>query len=250
MKLHGKIAIVTGAASGIGKASADIFRKAGATVVGVDVAEAEGVRRVDAASEADISELVARTVRDHGGLDIFLANAGISGSLDSLLDQTVEEWTDILRINVIGPFLAVKHGAPAIRRRGGGAIICTASTAGLRSGGGSAAYSASKAAVMNLVKTAATQLCGANIRVNAIAPGLTRTGMTKMVFDGYGAEEEPFIASLNPLKRSGLAEEIGRAALFLASDAASYVNGQTLVVDGGLSASHPFAQQQFGRTTL
>jgi NAD(P)-dependent dehydrogenase (short-subunit alcohol dehydrogenase family) len=186
---------------------------------------------------------------DHGGLDVFFANAGISGGFASIFEQDADDWAEILRVNLIGPFLAIKYAAPHMKERGG-SIICTASVAGLRAGAGGPAYSASKAGVINLVKVAATQLAGANIRVNAICPGLIETGMTEFIFDSARAKgQEDKIGHLNPLKRGGAPIEIANAALFLASDEASYVNGQALAVDGGLSSSHPFNHQSYGRTT-
>ncbi|MDB5719778.1 MAG: family oxidoreductase [Alphaproteobacteria bacterium] len=250
MRLHDKVAIVTGAASGIGRATAALFRAEGATVIAMDMTEAEGVVAGDAGCDEDVRGLVDLAVREHGGLDIFFANAGISGGLASIFEQSAEDWQEILRINLIGPFLAIKHAAPALKARGGGAIVCTASVAGLRAGAGGPAYSASKAGVINLVEVAATQLAGANIRVNAICPGLIHTGMTQPFYDlarAKGAEDR--IGHLNPLKRGGEPDEIARAALFLASDEASYVNGHALVVDGGLSVSHPYNHQSYGRTS-
>jgi len=251
MRLKGKIAIVTGAASGIGKATAALFRAEGAEVIAADVGEGEGVVAADAGSEDDVRRLVDAAVADHGGLDIFFANAGISGGLASLFEQTPEDWEAILRVNLIGPFLAVRHAAPHMKARGGGSIICTASVAGIRAGAGGPAYSASKAGVINLVKVAATQLAGANIRVNAICPGLIETGMTRPLYDNArAAGREDLIGHLNPMKRGGIPDEIARAALYLASDESSYVNGHALVVDGGLSASHPFYRQDYGRTSF
>ena len=251
MRLAGKIAIVTGAASGIGKASAALFAAEGAIVIAADVAAGENVVAADAGREEDVRALVDLAVREHGGLDIFFANAGVSGGLASIFEQTPEDWQEILRVNLIGPFLAIKHAAPAIKERGRGSIICTASVAGLRAGAGGAAYSASKAGVINLVKVAATQLAGSNVRVNAICPGLIETGMTKPVYDWARASgKESRLGHLNPLKRGGEPDEIARAALVLASDEASYVNGHALVVDGGLSISHPFNQQEYGRTAV
>jgi NAD(P)-dependent dehydrogenase (short-subunit alcohol dehydrogenase family) len=248
-RLDGKIAIVTGAGSGIGKASVELFRQEGATVVGADLQGADVA--CDAGREADVEALVAKAVADHGGLDIVFANAGISGCLDSVLEETVEEWTEVLRVNLIGAFLAIKHSAPHIRERGGGSIICTASVAGLRSGAGPAAYSASKAGVINLVATSAQQLSGSNVRVNAICPGLIETGMTQMVYDRAREKGiEGQIGHLNPLKRGGRPNEIAATALFLASDESSYVNGQALVVDGGLSSTHPVNRQTYGRTAI
>ena len=245
-RLSGKIAIVTGAASGIGKATVELFRKEGAAVVGADLHGTDF--ECDAGDEEQVEALVAHTVRDHGRLDIFFANAGISGGFASIFEQDASDWTEILRVNLIGPFLAIKYAAPAMKERGG-SIIATASVAGLRSGAGGPAYSASKAGVINLVKVAATQLAGANIRVNAICPGLIETGMTELIFDRARAKgQEDQIGHLNPLKRGGAPIEIANAALFLASDEASYVNGQAITVDGGLSSSHPFNHQSYGRT--
>ena len=248
MRLEGKVAIVTGAGSGIGKASAELFRSEGATVIGADLKGADVA--CDAGDEAAVEALVDRVVADHGRLDIFFANAGVSGGFDGLFDQDAAIWAEILRINLIGPFLAIKYAAPAMKASGGGSIICTASVAGIRAGAGGPAYSASKAGVINLVKVAATQMVGANIRVNAICPGLIETGMTEFIFDRAREKgQEDRIGHLNPLKRGGQPIEIAKAALFLASDDSSYVNGQAITVDGGLSASHPYNHQSYGRTS-
>jgi NAD(P)-dependent dehydrogenase (short-subunit alcohol dehydrogenase family) len=154
----------------------------------------------------------------------------------------------VLRTNLIGPALAIKHAAPRIVERGGGAILCTASVAGLRSGAGGTPYSASKAGVISLVQTAAQQLAGSGVRVNAICPGLIETGMTQRAFDHARERgKADRLGQLNPLRRAGAPEEIAQVALFLASDAASYVNGQAIAVDGGLTASHPVTRQEFGR---
>jgi len=255
MRLEGKAAIVTGAASGIGFATAALFVAEGAKVIAADLGmpELEGTvgMAADAGDEAAVKGLIERAEKEFGGLDVFFANAGISGGLASIFEQTPEDWQDILRVNLIGPFLAIKHAAPAIKERGGGSIIATASVAGIRSGAGGPAYSASKAGVINLVKVAATQLAGANIRVNAICPGLIETGMTKPIYDmARESGQESRLGHLNPLKRGGVPEEIANAALFLASDESSYVNGHALVVDGGLSISHPFNHQTYGRTAF
>ena len=248
-RLEGKVAIVTGAASGIGEATAELFRSHGATVVGADRTECVDIVKVDAGSEADVEQLVEQTVADHGGLDIFFANAGVSGGLAGLFDQSPADWEEILRVNLIGPWLAIKYAAPYMKARGGGSIICTASVAGIRAGAGGPAYSASKAGVINLVKVAAVQLCDSNIRVNAICPGLIETGMTQGIYDiARAAGKQEMIGQLNPLRRGGEPNEIAQAALFLASDESSYVNGHAMVVDGGLSVSHPFTRQAYGCT--
>lgn len=255
MRLKDKVAIVTGAASGIGRAAARLFAAEGAHVLAADLNEPESADNIvgiqcDAGQDEDVQHLVRSAVARFGGLDIVFANAGISGGWASIFEQTPEDWHEILRINLIGPFLAIKHAAPVIRERGAGSIICTASVAGLRAGAGGPAYSASKAGVVNLVQVAATQLSGSNVRVNAICPGLIETGMTRPVYDHARASgKADRLGHLNPLKRGGEPEEIARAALFLASDESSYVNGQALVVDGGLSASHPYMKQAWGVTS-
>ena len=254
-RLEGKVALVTGAGSGIGRASALLFAREGANVVVFDLAEGvdetarlvaqEGnsciAMRGDAGDEADVEAAVKKAVDEFGALHVVFANAGITGGVrGGFFDASPDDWAEVLRVNLIGPFLAVKHGAPAIRDSGGGAIVCTASVAGLRSGAGPAQYSASKAGVINLVQTAAQQLAGTGVRINAVLPGLTETGMTKPIFDGARAAGKGHkIGQLNPLLRGGRPEEIAAAALFLASDEASYVNGQALAIDGGLSSSHP-----------
>ena len=247
VRLEGRVAIVTGAGSGIGKRTVELFREQGATVIGADVKGAEVA--CDAGSEEEVEALIAKTVADHGRLDIFFANAGISGGLPGIFEQDAADWAEILRVNLIGPFLAIKYAAPHMKAGGGGSIICTASVAGIRAGAGGPAYSASKAGVINLVKVAASQLCDSNIRVNAICPGLIETGMTKGIYDmARAAGRETAIGQLNPLRRGGQPDEIASAALFLASDESSYVNGHALVVDGGLSISHPFTRQAYGAT--
>jgi NAD(P)-dependent dehydrogenase (short-subunit alcohol dehydrogenase family) len=248
-RLEGKIAIVTGAGSGIGKAAAALFAEEGATVIAADL---KGTQiTVDAGDEDQVAALVAATVERCGGLDVMFANAGISGGFAGLFEQDAAEWQRILKTNLIGPFVAIKHAAPAIAQRGGGSIICTASVAGLRSGAGGPAYSASKAGVINLVQVAAQQLSGSGVRVNAICPGLIETGMTQPIFEAArSAGKEDRIGRLNPLRRGGVPQEVAQAALFLACAESSYVNGHALIVDGGLSSSHPFTRQDYGKSSF
>ena len=265
-RLADKVAIITGAGSGIGRASALLFASEGAQLVLGDKTEAvhETARlviaaggtatalQIDAGVEADVARLVATALADFGQLDVAFANAGISGGMASIFEATPELWTEVLRVNLIGPWLMVKHAGRAMADAGrGGAIICTASVAGIRSGAGGPAYSASKAGVINLEMVAAQQLCESGVRVNAICPGLTETGMTKPTFDyaqNKGVTHK--LGRLNPLRRAAQPDELAQAALFLASDQSSYVNGQALAVDGGLSSSHPVTRQMPGVTAV
>jgi len=257
LRLQGKGAIITGAGSGIGRAAALLFAQEGASVLAVDRDEAAvtetavqvaaaGGRAMavaaDAGDEAHVAAFVAQAVEAFGGLDILYANAGISGGIVPFLETTAEQWHEILRVNLVGPFLAIRQAAPHMAARGRGSIICTASVAGLRANAAGAPYSASKAGVISLVQTAANALVGTGVRVNAICPGLIETGMTRSLFERARERgTEGRIGQLNPLQRAGRPEEIARTALFLASDDSSYVNGQAIAVDGGLSSTLPFA---------
>lgn len=258
-RLQGRTAVITGAGSGIGRAASLLFAREGACLICVDRADSveetanmigqAGGKAValtgDAGDEAFVKAFIDRAETDFGCLDIVWANAGISGGWVPLEEQTSDYWTEILRINLIGAFLAVKHASRLMIPAGKGSIICTASVAGIRSGAGGPAYSASKAGVISLVQTSANEFYGTGVRVNAIAPGLIETGMTKPIFDGARARgNEDKIGQLNPLTRYGLPDEIAHAGLFLASDDASYVNGQTIAVDGGLSTSHPVVRRK------
>ncbi|AVT77384.1 oxidoreductase [Rhodopseudomonas palustris] len=255
-RLEGKSIIITGAGSGIGRAASLLFTKEGAQLIAVDRTEGvqetvEQVRKAggtaeavmaDAGSEDDVKGFVAKAIAAYGKLDGIWANAGISGGLVPLPEQTPEHWQEILRVNLIGPFLAIKHTMPHLIKQGHGAIVCTASVAGLKSGASGHPYAASKAGVISLVQTTAYSLSGTGVRINAVCPGLIETGMTKPVFDNAkqrGTDHK--IGQLNPLKRAGQPHELATMGLFLLSDEASYVNGQAFPVDGGLTASMPYA---------
>ena len=254
-RLEGKSVIVTGAGSGIGRAASLLFTKEGAKLIAVD--RSEGVKETvdqvrkaggtaeaviaDAGSEKDVIAFIGKAVSTYGKLDGIWANAGVSGGLVPLSEQTVEHWQEILRINLLGPFLAIKYAMPHMIKQGYGAILCTASVAGLKSGASGHPYAASKAGVISLVQTTAYSLSGTGVRINAVCPGLIETGMTKPVFDrakDRGTQDK--IGQLNPLKRAGQPHELAAMGLFLLSDEASYVNGQAFPVDGGLSASMPY----------
>ena len=255
-RLEGKSVIITGAGSGIGRAASLLFTGEGAKLIAVDKTEAvretvDQVRKAggtaeavvaDAGSEDDVKEYIAKAISAYGKLDAIWANAGISGGLVPLAEQTPEHWHEILRVNLIGPFLAVKYSIPHLVKQGHGAIVCTASVAGLKAGASGHPYAASKAGVISLVQTTAYSLSGTGVRINAVCPGLIETGMTKPIFDN--AKErgtDGKIGQLNPLKRAGQPHELAAMGLFLASDEASYVNGQAFPVDGGLTASMPYA---------
>jgi NAD(P)-dependent dehydrogenase (short-subunit alcohol dehydrogenase family) len=254
-RLEGKSVIITGAGSGIGRAASLLFTKEGAKLIAVDRAEGvkdtvEQIRQAggtaeaviaDAGSEKDVISFIDRAVSAHGRLDAIWANAGIGGGLLPLAEQTVEHWQEILRINLIGPFLAIKHSMPHMIKQKYGSIVCTASVAGLKSGASGHPYAASKAGIISLVQTTAYSLSGTGVRINAVCPGLIETGMTKPIFDNAkerGTQDK--IGQLNPLKRAGQPHELAAMGLFLASDEASYVNGQAIPVDGGLTASMPY----------
>ena len=259
-RLSGKRAIITGAGSGIGRASAKLFAAEGASLLLVDkvpaaveetaaAVTAAGGRAIavaaDAGAEGDVRTFIDKALRELGGIEVCYANAGISGGVVPLFEQTVEFWQEVLRVNLIGPFLAIRHVAPHMMKQGKGSIICTASVAGLRANAGGHPYSASKAGVISLVQTAANAVAGSGVRVNAVCPGLIETGMTRPLFERareHGTEDR--IGQLNPLRRAGEPEEIAATALFLASDEASYINGQAIAVDGGLSSTHPFARNR------
>ncbi|KAI8096868.1 uncharacterized protein BX664DRAFT_325072 [Halteromyces radiatus] len=268
--LKDKVCIVTGAGSllGIGRATVYALAKRGPKAIYVtdlhnthldelakDIRQ-QGIecipKAVDAASETDIKALVKDAMDTYGRLDVFFANAGVATG-SRLHEEDEKSFMFMMRVNALSAFLGIKYASLAMKEIGkggkdqsGGSIICTASVAGIRSGAGSPEYSASKAAVINLCQTGASQLAGTNIRVNAICPGLIETGMTKTTFD-FARERGSThkIGQLNPTKRYGIAAEIAAVVAFVASDEASYVNGQAIAVDGGLSSSHPIVPGKF-----
>lgn len=263
----GKVVIITGCNSpiGIGRASAHHFANNGAKAIYISDYRTEhlethkreleskypGVKihpkKVDAAEESDISALVDECLATYGRLDIFFANAGVSVTMSSVLDGNASDFMDVMRVNSLSVFLAIKHGARGMLQTGaekkfpGGSIVSVASSAGMRSNAGATDYSASKAAVISIMQTSAYQLSGTGIRCNAICPGIIETGMTAPMYEMARARgSEKKIGQLNPLMRGGVADEVARVALFLGSDEASYVNGQAWAVCGGLTAGHPF----------
>ncbi len=256
MSLSGRAVVVTGAGSGIGRATALHLAQCGAHLVLNDI-DADGLRGTgdavralqapcveviaDAADEAAVAGLMTECQRAHGKVDGCFANAGVVGDLAPLTELSAREMLEVLRVNVLGPMLAIKYAAPVMVNAGRGAIVCTASVAAWRAGAGPAHYSASKAAIVSLVQSAAVQLAGSGVRVNAVCPGLVETGMTRPLFEAArAAGKGDRIGQLNPLRRAGEAREVAEVVAFLLGDASSYVNGQAVGVDGGLSSSHPF----------
>ena len=252
-RLKGKVAIITGAASGIGRAAAVLFAREGASLVLADMQKdkleetlamvksdgGQGVaRKTNVAVEEEVKGLVDLAVETFGRIDIVCNNAGITGQYTGPEEWDGEDWQSVYAVNVLGGVYMIKHAAKHLIESKNGAIVNTASVAGIRSGAGGNAYSASKAALINFTKTAACDLGGFNVRVNAVCPGLIETGMTKPVFD-YARDKgkESKLGSRCELRRYGRPEEVAQAILFLASDEASYITGQAIPVDGGNTAS-------------
>ncbi|GAA3441567.1 SDR family NAD(P)-dependent oxidoreductase [Planomonospora venezuelensis] len=245
--LPGKVAIVTGAASGIGRATALLFAREGAAVVAADIdgpgasavaaeIEAAGGRaagvRADVAAEPDCERVVRTAVESFGGLHVLFNNAGIIRRT-TVLDLTAEEWDRVMAVNVRSVFLMCRHAIPAMT--GGGSIVNTGSGWGLKGGGSAVSYCASKAAVVNLTRALAIDHARDGIRVNSVNPGDTDTPMLREEARQLSEDWAAFAADAadRPMGRAGTPDEIARAVLFLASDAASYVTGTALVVDGG-----------------
>jgi len=255
-RLGGKVAVITGAASGIGAATALQFAREGAALVLADLnteggehvaaeCRAAGARavfqRCDVAEEEDVAELIARAGREHGGLHVLFNNAGLGGALGPIEQTAVADWDSSLAVLLRSVFLGMKHGIPLMRKSGGGSIISTASVAGLRGGAGPHAYSAAKAAVVNLTRSVALEVAKDSIRVNCICPGGINT---PLISGRLGGEEltGQILRAIQPLPRAGRPDDIAAMALFLASDDSVFVTGAAMVVDGGLTAGGSLLQ--------
>lgn len=243
-RLQDKVAVITGAGSGMGRAMAELFGREGAKVVCADISgnqddvaarigDAAIAVHADVASEDDVRAMIAAAEDRFGRLDILVNNAGFGGAMMPLHEQTSESWDRVHSVNLKGVFLGMKYGVMAMLRTGGGVIVNITSASGVVGWKHHGIYGAAKAGVNQLTRAAALDYAGRNIRVNAVAPGTIWTGLVEMSRDH--PEPPPGIFRLPgiPMDRWGLASEIAAAALFLASDEASYVTGTVLPVDGG-----------------
>jgi NAD(P)-dependent dehydrogenase (short-subunit alcohol dehydrogenase family) len=249
-RLDGKIALVTGGSSGIGRAAALAFAREGATVVIADVLiegseetvqmieKSEGQAiffRTDVSKSDEVEALIKKTAKTYGRLDCAFNNAGIGGGRAATAECTEEEWDRIININLKGVWLCMKYEIPQMLKQGGGAIVNTASVAGLVGFKGTPAYVASKHGVVGLTKAAALEYATSGIRINAVCPGVIRTPMIDRIVAARPQMEKVYTA-MHPVGRLGEPEEIAEAVVWLCSDAASFVTGHAMVVDGGLVA--------------
>jgi len=250
-RVSGKVALITGGGSGIGRATAIVFGREGAKVVVADYNRAGGEETVrtikSAGGEASFIEanvaiakqveaMVTRTIETYGRLDCAFNNAGIEGEMGGNIAECSEEnWGRIIAINLTGVFLCMKYEIPQMLKHGGGSIVNTASAAGLIGLPGGTAYVASKHGVAGLTKSAALEYARSGIRINAVCPGFIRTAMTERVMDGGSISEDAMVAA-EPIGRIGKPEEIANVVLFLCSDDASFVTGLPMPVDGGYVA--------------
>jgi len=249
MQLEGKVAIITGAATGIGRATALLFAGEGASVVIADVNEDDAQRTVaniedeggsarfvqaDVSEAQDVQALMERAGEEMGGIDVIVNNAGAQRS-GAVTEFEESEWDLLMRVNPRSCFLGAKYGVPHLRERGGGSIVNVSSLAGLKGGPGMTAYSASKGAIIAFTRALAEELAPDKIRANSVCPGWIDTPFNEpaIEFMGGRAQQEEMVQQTVPLKRQGTPEEIAPGILYLASDASSYVTGQELVIDGG-----------------
>ena len=260
-RLAGKVAVITGAASGIGRGTVDLFVKEGAKVVAADVQEDKGARiveahgdavrfiRCDVTLEADIKAAIDLAVADFGRLDAIYSNAGTARMGESAQGVTAEDFDAVMHLHVRAAMFGIKHATPVMAKQGGGSIISTASIAGLQMGYGPYLYSVAKASIIHMTKLAAAELGPMNIRVNCICPGFIATpifgraiGLATQVADQTVAGIAEAAKHAQPIPKAGLPEDIAEAALFLASDGAKFVSGVALTVDGAMTVGRTGAQ--------
>ncbi len=247
LRLEGKVVLVTGGSSGIGRATALVFAREGAKVVVADVLTDDGEETVqkiidaggeaifvktDVSKAAEVVALVDSAVSTYGRLDCAFNNAGIEGIIAPTADYTEESWDRVIDVNLKGVWLCMKYEIPQMLKQGSGAIVNTASFLGLVGLQGTPAYCASKGGVIQLTKTAALEYATKGIRINAVCPGVIRTPMLERVTGGKPELEAQFTA-LEPVGRMGAPGEVAEAVVWLCSDAASFVTGNSMIVDGG-----------------
>ena len=261
-RLEGKIAVITGAASGIGRGTVDLFVTEGARVIAADIQDDKGARieadhkgraryvRCDVSQEKDIAAAIAAATKHFGKLDCLFNNAGTGGARDAADGVTAEGFDAVMHLHVRAALFGIKHAAPAMRANGGGSIISTASVAGLQAGFGPILYSIAKAAIVQMTKVTAPHLAGSNIRVNCICPGLIATnifasglGIPSQIADTQIDAIAESAKNSQPISRGGRPRDIAEAALYLASDGSDFVTGHALVVDGGITLGPTGASQ-------
>jgi NAD(P)-dependent dehydrogenase (short-subunit alcohol dehydrogenase family) len=253
-RLSGKVAIITGGASGIGRGTVELFVKEGASEVMADLQDDKGARliedlgrevsyiRTDVSSEENIKAMIAHALDKFGRLDCLFNNAGIPGLGGPIANIPTEEFDTVIAVLLRSVFFGIKHAAPVMCQQKSGSIISTASVAGIRTGFGSHVYSAAKAAVIQLTKSTARELGESNVRVNCICPGGIATpifgkglGLATQVADQTIEPMKMLLENMQPIPRAGIPADIAQAALWLASDESSFVTGHELVVDGGVT---------------
>ncbi len=257
-QLDGKVALITGGASGIGEATARLFVDHGARVVIADMQQERGsqvaaslgkqahFQRTEVTREEEVRAAVERACGEFGRLDCIFNNAGFGGALGPVEDIPEAEWDLTFQVLVRGVFLGMKYASPVMKRQGSGSIINTASVAGLLAGYGPHAYSAAKAAVIQLTRSVAMELAEQRVRVNCICPGFIATPLAANAVGGPAEAVErmkPALAGAQPIPRAGVPDDIAQMALWLASDASSFVTGQALVVDGGVASGRRWSEQ-------
>ncbi|MBC8497876.1 glucose 1-dehydrogenase [Candidatus Bathyarchaeota archaeon] len=262
-KLEGRVALITGGASGIGEATARLFVEEGAKVLVTDVQDERGQAltdalgpnavylHVDVSLEDDVEQAVRHANETFGRLDCMFNNAGIAGAVGPIEEVSVEAFDETIGVLLRGVFLGIKHAATVMKARGTGSIINTASVAGIRTGYGNHIYSAAKAGVIQLTRSTAMELGESGVRVNCICPGFIATPMIGRA-RGLSVEEadekldivKESFKGAQPIRRTGLPEDIAKAVLWLASDDSGFVNGQALVVDGGVTGGRMWSDYQ------